>query len=180
MRKDNRCLDYQKVIKETESVLQRLEKGQASALLRDRMRFLRLLRSGECQSLAEAGKQIGLKRRASEKLWRKYREQGAQGLLDYPFKGYTGKLSCEQQQQLQRELHSARFQSLDEGCQYVEKTFGIHYTTPGIRYVFQRLKVKKKTARPTHVHNDIAGVKHFKKKISSPEAALQKACLYTR
>jgi transposase len=172
MRKDNRCLDYQKVIRESESALQRLEKAQASALLRDRMRFLRLLSSGECTSLAEAGKQIGLKLRASEKLWRKYREQGIEELLAYPFRGFKGKLSQEQMQQLQEELHSARFQSLHQGCQYVEKTFGIHYTTPGIRYVFGRLKGKKKTARPTHVHKDIAGETHFKKKISPPEAAL--------
>jgi transposase len=128
------------------------------------MRFLRLLKSGECTSLAGAGRQIGLKLRASEKLWRKYRQEGVQGLLDYPFKGYSGKLSCEQQQQLLEELHSARFQSLHQGCQYVKKAFGISYSIPGIRYVFEQLKVKKKTARPTHVHKDEEGEKRFKKK----------------
>ncbi len=178
MRKDKRCLDYQKVIHENKPALLRLEKAQTSALLRDRMRFLRLLKSGECISLAEAGRQIGLKLRASEKLWRKYREQGIEGLLNYPFKGYSGKLSCEQKQQLQEELHSARFQSLHQGCQYVEKAFGINYSLAGIRYVFGQLKMKKKTARPTHVHKDEAGEKRFKKKISPPEAALQKAHLH--
>lgn len=164
MRKDNRCLDYQKVIKESEPALQRLEKAQAKAILRDRMRFLRLLKSGECTSLAEAGRQIGLKLRASEKLWRKYREEGTQGLLDYPFKGYSGRLSQEQQQQLEEELHSAGLQSLQAGCHFVEKTFGVSYTPAGIRYVFERLKIKKKTARPVHVHKDEKGEKRFKKK----------------
>jgi transposase len=177
MRRDNRSLDYQKAIRESGAVLFGLERHQSKALLRDRMRFLRLLRSGECTSLAAAGRQIGLKLRASEKLWRKYREEGTQGLLDYPFKGSTGKLSGAQEQQLEEELHSARFQSLHQGCQYVEKTFGISYTPAGIRYVFQRLKVKKKTARPTHVQKDEAGEKRFKKKLPPPEAALQKAHL---
>jgi transposase len=172
MHKDKRCLDYPKVIKENEEELRALERHQVKALLRDRMRFLRLLRSGECTCLAEAGKQIGLKLRASEKLWRKYREQGIEELLAYPFQGSKGKLSKKQMQQLQEELHSARFQSLHQGCAYVEKTFGISYSLPGIRYVFGRLKVKKKTARPAHVHRDIAGEKQFKKKISPPEAAL--------
>lgn len=164
MRKDKRCLDYQKVIKESAPALRLLEKAQASALLRDRMRFLRLLKSGECTSLAEAGRQIGLKLRASEKLWRKYREQGTQGLLDYPFKGYSGRLSQEQKQQLEEELYSARLQSLQEGCHFVEKTFGVSYTPAGIRYVFQELKIKKKTARPTYVQKDEQGEKRFKKK----------------
>ncbi len=164
MRKDKRCLDYQKVIKESEPLLQRLEKAQTKALLRDRMRFLRLLKSGECSSLAKAGRQIGLKLRASEKLWRKYREADVQALLDYPFKGYSGRLAPEQKQQLEEELHSVGLQSLQEGCHFVEKTFGVSYTLPGIRYVFQGLKIKKKTARPTHVHKDEQGEKQFKKK----------------
>jgi hypothetical protein len=32
-----------------------------------------------------------------------------------------------------------------------------------MHYVFQRLKVKKETARPTHVNKDEAGEKRFKK-----------------
>jgi transposase len=164
MGKDKRCLDYQKVIRESESALQRLEKAQAKALLRDRMRFLRLLRSGECRSLADAGRQIGLKLRASEKLWRKYREQGVQGLLDYPFKGYSGRLSPDQKQHLTEELHNNGLQSLQQGCQYVQRTFGVSYTPAGVRYVFQGLKIKKKTARPTHVQKDEEGEKRFKKK----------------
>lgn len=164
MRQDKRCLDYQKVIKESEAELVGLERAQNKALLRDRMRFLRLLKGGECASLSTAGRQIGLKLRASEKLWRKYREQGIDGLLDYPFKGYQGKLSAEQKQAIEEELHGARIQRLHEGCHYVEKTFGLSYSLSGIRYVFERLKVKKKTARPAHVNKDEAGEKRFKKK----------------
>ncbi len=173
MRQDKRCLDYHKTIKESEAELFALERRQSKALLRDRMRFLRLLKSGECGSVAAAGQQIGLKLRACEKLWRKYREQGTQGLLDYPFKGSKGKLSEKQEHRLQEELHSARIQSLQQGCQYVQKAFKVSYTLSGIRYVFQRLKIKKKTARPTHVQKDEAGEKRFKKKLSPPEAALR-------
>ncbi len=164
MRKDKRCLDYQRAIKESEEVLRALERGQTKALLRDRMRFLRLLKSGECQSVAAAGRLIGLQISASEKLWRKYREEGTEGLLDYPFKGYGGKLTTEQQDLLEEKLHTTSLQSLSEGCRYVHKTFQVDYSPSGMHYVFQRLKVKKKTARPTYVHKDEAGEKQFKKK----------------
>lgn len=83
--------------------------------------------------------------------------------MDYPFKGYSGKLTHDQADRLEETLHSTSLPSLREGCSYVEKTFGVHYTRPGMHYVFARLKVKKKTARPTHVHKDEAGEKRFKK-----------------
>jgi len=164
MVKDKRCLDYQKVIKEREATLRSLEKAQTKALLRDRMRFLRLLKSGECSSVAAAGRYIGLKLRASEKLWRKYRQEGLAGLVDYPFKGYSGKLTEEQQDTLEQELCSGSFRSLAESCRYVEQTFETHYTLSGMHYVFERLKVKKKTARPSHVHKSETAERRFKKK----------------
>lgn len=166
MKKDKRCLDYQKAIKETEEQLLQLERHQSKALLRDRMRFLRLLKSGQCTSQAGAGKYIGLKLRASEKLWSKYRTAGIEGLLAYPYKGSKGKLSEDEQLLLQEELRKDETQSLQQACAYVEKKFKVHYTIRGIGYVFGRLKVKKKTGRPQHANKDVKGEKHFKKKIS--------------
>ena len=164
MKKDNRCLDYQKAIKESEEQLWALERHQNYALLRDRMRFLRLLKSGECASQAQAGKQIGLKRRASEKLWHKYRSEGIKGLLTYPYQGTKGKLTEEQLHQLDAQLCKDKTQSLQQVCAYVEQQFGVRYTTPGILYVFKRLRVKKKTGRPQYADKDHKGEQRFKKK----------------
>ncbi len=178
MQKDNRSLDYRRAIKESEGKLFELERHQSKALLRDRIRFLRLLKSGECSSQAKAGKQIALKRRASERLWSKYRSAGIGGMLAYPYKGSKGKLSEAQKQQLHEELCNDQIQSLQQGCAYVERNFGVRYTAGGIRYVFGQLKVKKKTGRPIHVHKDVQGEKNFKKKISCAETAVQKALLH--
>lgn len=166
MRKDKRCLDYRKAIKESEQQLLELERHQNKALLRDRMRFLRLLKSGACPSQAEAGKHIGLKLRASEKLWNKYRTQGLKGLLTYPYKGSKGKLSPQQEQQLHDELSKDQTQSLQQACAYVEKKFKVRYTIRGIGYVFERLKVKKGPGRPVHQHKDVKGEQRFKKNLS--------------
>ncbi len=177
MKQDNRCLDYHKAIKESEQQLLALERHQSHALLRDRMRFLRLLKSGACPSQAKAGKYIGLKVRASEKLWDKYAKEGVKGLLTYPYKGSKGKLSEEQKQQLQQELCKDQTQSLQQVCAYVAKKFKVHYTTRGMAYVFERLQVKKKTGRPQHHNKDVQGEKQFKKKISRSKAAVWKALL---
>ncbi|MBD0299787.1 MAG: winged helix-turn-helix domain-containing protein [Nitrososphaera sp.] len=180
MKQDNRCLDYRQAIKESEQDLLSLERSQSYALLRDRMRFLRLLKSGECGSQAQAGRHIGLGLRGAEKLWKKYRREGLPGLLRYPYQGTQGKLSEKQQQQLQRELCKDSTQHLQQACGYVERTFGLSYTIPGMHYVFKRLKVKKKTARPTHYHKDERGEQRFKKKIPSTKAAVRKALLHAR
>jgi transposase len=163
--KDNRCLDYRKAIKQTEEQLWELERHQTQGLLRDRMRFLRLLKSGACSSQAKAGQHIGVKRRASEKLWHKYHSEGIEGLLIYPYKGSSGKLTQAQVQQLEQELCKDQMQDLQQVCDYVEKKFKVHYTTRGMAYVFERLKVKKKTGRPLYHHKDFKGEKKFKKKV---------------
>jgi transposase len=166
MRKAKRSLDYEAFIKERAEDLLALERRQGKALLRDRVRFLRLLKSGECTSQARAGKQIGLKRRAAEKLWSKYSQEGLAGLLDYPYKGARPKLCEAQTRQLEAELRKDGMQTLQQGCAYVAKAFKVSYSPSGFRKVLGRLKVKKKTGRPVHVHKDEKGEKRFKKKDS--------------
>lgn len=163
---DQRCLDYRKAIKESAAQLLPLEHRQSKALLRDRVRFLRLLKCGECTSQAQAGRAIGLGLRASEKLWKQYREGGIKGLLHYPYQGKKEKLSEEQKQALKVELLKDQTQSLGQVCQLVEAQSGIHYTIAGIYYVLKRMKVKKKTGRPVYHDKDTKGEQRFKKNLS--------------
>ncbi len=166
MKRDKRCLDYSKANKETEKLLRNLERHQTKTLLRDRIRFLRLLKSGECPSQAKAGHQIGLGLRGSEKLWKKYCSEGIEGLLVYPYKGTSAKLTKEQAFQLQQELSKDETQSLEQARDYIAEQFGVLYTTRAVGYMFARLGIKKKTGRPVHHHKDVQGEKQFKKKIS--------------
>ena len=151
-------------IRESEQELLRLERSEQHALLRDHLRFLRLLKSRVCYSQAEAGRYIGLKQRAAEKLWNKYRKEGISGFLHYPFQGTKGKLTDEQKQQLTEELRQGRVQRLCEGKAYIKEHFGVGYTVGGVSYLFKQLHIKKKTGRPTNVRKDIVGAEAFKKK----------------
>jgi transposase len=161
--KDQRCLDYRRAIKENEKKLFALERNQTRALLRDRMRFLRLLKSGVCTTQAQAGAAIGLGLRGAEKLWKKYRTEGLDGLLHYPYQGKKEKLSEEQKQALEQELQADQCQSLGQVCQWVEEQSGVRYTVPGMHYVLGRMRVKKKTGRPVYQGKDQQGERRFKK-----------------
>jgi transposase len=165
---DNRSLNYSKAIKESAQQLFVLERKQTKALLRDRMRFLRLLKSGEYCSQARAGKAIGLGLRGAEKLWKKYKVAGLQGLLTYPYKGRKAKLNEGQKQRLLDQLAKDQSSSLAQVCQQVEQQSGVHYTVSGMHYVLKQLKVKNKTGRPIYHNKDHKGEKRFKKNLSRP------------
>lgn len=77
-------LDYSTAIKETAEELRVLYRRQKRPLARRRLRFLIVLKTGLCSSQAKAGEQIGIKQRASEKLWRLYQVKGIAGLLAPP------------------------------------------------------------------------------------------------
>ena len=44
-----------------------------------------------------------------------------------------------------------------------EQSFGISYSLVGIWKLIKKLKIKKKTARPTHVQKDEKAAERFKK-----------------
>ena len=64
-------MDYQVEIKEAIEDLNRLEKTNKDLKGRDRIRFLRLLKSGEASSQLQAGRMSGLKLRQSQRLWQR-------------------------------------------------------------------------------------------------------------
>jgi transposase len=159
-----RRIDYSKAIKESGAELLDLERKEHHSLLRDHVRFLRLLKTGVCHTQAEAGRFIGLKPRASEKLWKKYREGGIKAFVRYPYQGTKGKLTGEQKGKLAEALQQDKVQTLAEGKTYIQEQFGTTYTVGGVHYVFKQMRIKKKTGRPANVRKDKAGAERFKKK----------------
>jgi transposase len=156
-------IDYLKAIRETVEELLQKEKEQSKAFVRDRIRFLRLLKSGRCSSQIQAGELIGLSARSSQRLWKQYREGGLKTLLNYPYRGTSCRLSEEQQEQLNCYLAEDQVQFLHEAKHYIEKQFGVRYSTSGLHKLFGRLKVKKKTGRPSNYRKEEKGASNFKK-----------------
>ena len=135
-------LDYFKAIHESEKKLLELERKQTKALLRDRMRFLRLLKSGQCGTQAQAAKIIGISLGGAEKLWRMYRINGLPALLDYPFKGKREKIDVYTKLMLLDELSEDERLNTKQVVEYIKEKSGINYSKSGIHYLLKRLKMK--------------------------------------
>lgn len=165
-------LNYRELIRESEEELLTLERRQTQGILRLRVRFLRLLKSGECPTQAQAGERIALGPRQSQRLWQRYRQGGLKLLLAYPYQGHKPRLTPEQQQALQQELKKDQIHSLQQACAWLWDHQGVRFSPSGVHYLFKRLRVKKKTGRPVHHHRDSAGAEAFKKKPARPRGAL--------
>lgn len=156
-------MDYAKLIKESAEELQTLEQKQKQALLRDRVRFIRLLKAGQVKSQRLAGEQIGLQERQSQRLWHTYRQQGLNGLLSYSYQGSFGKLSTHQLSNLRSYLKTDSVDTLKQAQTYLQDAFGVTYTLAGVSLLFNRLKIKLKTGRPTNIRQDPEEKEAFKK-----------------
>jgi transposase len=158
-----RMINYQEVIKESVEALLSLEKKQTNARLRDRLRFIRLLKEGTVTTQVEAGAIIGLKRRQSQKLWQLYKQEGLSSLVKTGYKGSWAKLDSVQQARLLQRLDRDDLSTQQQVINWIKAEMGISYSQSGLSLLLARLKVKLKTGRPVNVRKDEAGEKAFKK-----------------
>jgi transposase len=157
-------MDYATNITETVDFLLEVEKKQSHATQRDRVRFVRLLKSGEATTQGAAGRLIGL---SEQRLWKLYREQGLEGLTANHFTGYWGKLSSVQISHLRQYLFDNQAQTLADIQAYLEGSLGVSYTEGGVSDLCARLKIKPKTGRPVNVRQEPGAVETFKKNLPS-------------
>src|SRR5690349_16785612 len=158
-------IGYRVAIKESAKELLARERTQSKAFIRDRIRFLRLLKTGSCSSQIQAGELIGLSPRSSQRLWQQYQQGGLNALLTYPYQGTNSRLNKEQTNQLISKLEEDEIQFLHEAKDYIEQHFGICYSISGVHQLFGRMKVKKKTGRPSSCRKDEKGARAFKKSL---------------
>lgn len=160
-------MDYTTVIKEELSFLQQQERQARQASVRDRIRYLRLLKSGQCPNQRTAGQVIGLGERQSQRLWQVYCQQGYAALVKWGYAHNFGKLDCWQISQLQNYLRQDQVSRLADAQHYLAQAFGVHYSISGLCKLFQRLQVKRKTGRPVNLRHDAGQAEAFKKTLVS-------------
>ena len=156
-------MDYQVEIKEAIEDLSRLEKTTKDLKGRDRIRFLRLLKSGEASSQIQAGRMIGLKLRQSQRLWQRYRTAGFEEFIKSRYEGRQSKLTEDEKQILAERLKEDDVKSLQQAQEYLALEFGVHYTIGGVSNLFQQMKIKLKTGRPRNYRQDKEETEAFKK-----------------
>lgn len=156
-------MNYAAKIKEEVGFLLQAEQRRGSALNRDRARFLRLLKTGQCRSQAAAGASIGLCERHAQRLWQTYHRDGFEALMVGPSRRSWGKLSSYQISCLRQFLFDNQAQTLADIQAYLAGSLGVNYTIGGVSDLCKRLKIKRKTGRPVNIRQPPGAIDFFKK-----------------
>jgi len=157
-------MNYQETITESREHLLKLERATKDFKARDRVRFLRLLKTGKAATQKEAGALIGLQVRQSQRLWKQYRETGLRAMARSNYTGGAAKLNKEQQAQFVERLKQDDIWRLEQARLFLQQECGVSYTVGGVSVLCRRLKIKLKTGRPQNVKQKAAELDEFKKK----------------
>ena len=153
---------YSQAIDQSLEELQSLQKSQTKVVVYQRLQMLWLLKECQTKTLSEASKLVGVSKRSGLRWWKQYKQDGLESLLAVAPTRQV-RLSKEQQQELLAEAAKGEFSTIAEIAAWVEQSFGISYTEVGMWKLARRLKIKKKTPRPSHVKKDEGAVERFKK-----------------
>ena len=153
---------YSQSIQQSEEEFQSRQRSATKVVVYQRLQMLRLLKNCQAKNLSEAARAIGVNKRSTQRWWKQYKEQGLESLLVVaPTR--QPRLSAQQQQELLAQAAKGEFSTIAEILRWVEQSFGISYTEVGMWKLAGRLKIKKKTPRPSHVKKDEGEVERFKK-----------------
>jgi transposase len=145
-------IKYQTAIKESEAELTKLEHHWRGQKLADRVRLLRLLKSGTVKSLKEGAPVIGYSLVQVTRWWESYRREGLAGVLKrHKPAGMSSRMTAQAWAGLCAEMRAGRIATLEDARTYLEREWGIHYTSgKSVWDVFKRRRVKWKTGRRRH------------------------------
>src|SRR5215207_5811343 len=159
---------YPQVIEEEPHELEKLEKHHRYTHLFQRVRMLRLLKSGECSNLAEAADALGYSWRQCQRWFASYKQGGLQELL----KSRVDERGCQEElvtpeafEELQEAMKKGEIATIGQAHRFLSER-GIEYSQPdGVGQLLRRHKVKLKTGRPRHEKADLEEQEAFKKSL---------------
>ena len=156
-------MNYAKLITESEDELTALENKQALVLNRDRVRFLKVLKTEQVTTQNVAGEAIGIGQRQAQRLWKRYRAKGLADLLMPAKRLRWGKLSLHQISHLRQFLCDDQAQTLEHIQACLSGKLGVTYSISGVATLCKGLTIKRKTGRPVNVRQVPGAVEEFKK-----------------
>jgi transposase len=156
---------YPHVIEEDPHELKKLEKHHRYTHLFQRVRMLRLLKSGECSNLAEAADALGYSWRQCQRWFAFYRDGGLEELLTSTVdeRGPQELVTPEAFEELEEAMKRGEIATIGQAHEFLSER-GIEYSHPdGVGQLLRRRKVKLKTGRPRHEKADPQEQEAFKK-----------------
>ena len=156
---------YPQVITEDPQQLEKLEKRHRYTHLFQRVRMLRLLKSGSCRNLGEAAEAVGYSWRQCHRWFASYRQGGLEELLKSRVdeRGRQELVTSEAFEELQEAMKRGEIATIGQAHRFLSER-GIEYSHPdGVGQLLRRRKVKLKTGRPRHEKADPQEQEAFKK-----------------
>src|SRR3954453_14038582 len=156
---------YPQVITEELDVLKKLEKYHRYSHLFQRVRMLRLLKSGACSNLGEAARALGYSWRQCQRWFASYQEGGIEELLKSRVdeRGRQELVTEEALEDLKETMKMGQIATISQADEFLRERHGIEYAHPdGVGQLLRRRKVKLKMGRPRHEKADQKEQEAFK------------------
>jgi transposase len=156
---------YPKVIQESEEELKQLEQQLRGQKTADRVRMLRLLKSGAVKSLKDCAPLVGYSLVQVTRWWERYRAQGLASLTQqYKPAGQRSRLTAQAWAGLLAQMRAGRITTMQDARNYLEKEWGIVYKNgKSLWWLFKKHRVKWKTGRRRHKKANAEQQAAFKK-----------------
>ena len=159
-------IDYSISITESVAALQARERAVRGQRAADRIKLLRLLKSGAARSVRQAAAMLGYSERQAQRWWVSYASGGLPALLDVGRPGGSReRITPEAWADLSAQMRTGAIGRLKDAQAYLHEHWGIDYCLDAISKLFIRRKTKLKTGRPRHRHAEAAAQAAFKKSV---------------
>jgi len=134
---------------EDEQTLYELYKQDKDHQNRTRLQAWWLLRQGH--GIRRVAATVGIHPRTVQEWLAWYRRGGVVELVYHRHGGHGGKgrrLTAEQAAELTAQARAGEIRTIQDGVEWARKTYQVEYSDWGMRWVFDRLALKKKLPRP--------------------------------
>ena len=159
-------IDYSMSITESVAALQARERAVRGQRATDRVKLLRLLKSGAARSVRQAAAMLGYSERQAQRWWTCYAGGGLAALLEVGRPGGSQeRITPEAWADLSAQMRAGAIGRLKDAQAYLHEHWGIDYCLDGISKLFIRRKAKLKTGRRRHRHAEAAAQAAFKKSV---------------
>ena len=158
-------IKYPKAIQESEEELTKLEQRLRGQKTADRVRMLRLLKSGTVLSLKDCAPLVGYSVIQLTRWWERYRGEGLAGLLKRQKPaGKASRLTPEAWAGLLQAMRAGHIATMQDARNYLEREWGIRYKNgKSLWWLFKKHRVKWKTGRRRHQKANAEQQAAFKK-----------------
>jgi transposase len=145
-------IKYPKAIQEREEELTSLEQRLRGQKTGDRVRMLRLLKSGAVKSLKDCAPMLGYSVSQLTRWWERYRAEGLAALLkEHKPAGKASRLTCQAWAGLLQAMRAGQITTMQDARDYLEREWGIHYKNgKSLWWLFKKHRIKWKTGRRRH------------------------------